>query len=317
MALGRALRLLALGAALAFSFTAQAAAPRQPSLVFLGGTRVLHTDADGRNLKVLAQGTRGGVFDGVAYDPRTRQVYWTNMGRANANDGTIERVGVGGGATHDVVAPGGTFTPKQLKIAGGKLYWADREGMRIMRANLDGSNIEVLVETGAGEEQRKDQARWCVGIAVDPVRGQIYWTQKGGDDAGQGTIKRAGLDLPKGQSPAARADIEVLFSALPEPIDLDLDLKRRQIYWTDRGDNTVSRAQMDPPAGFDPAHRTDRQVLVRGLKEAIGIALDLPRGRMFYTSLGGELGTAALDGKRPRLLLTDQRILTGIALVEP
>jgi hypothetical protein len=318
MALGRALRLAALGAVLALGFgVVQAAAPPQPSLVFLGGTRVLQADAEGKNLKVLAQGTRGGLFDGVAYDPRARQIYWTNMGRANADDGTVERVDLAGGAARDIVPPGGTFTPKQLKIDGGKLYWADREGMRIMRSNLDGSSIEVMVETGAGDEQRKDQARWCVGIAVDPVRRQVYWTQKGGDNAGQGTIKRAGLDLPRGQTPANRTDIEVLFSALPEPIDLDLDLKRRQIYWTDRGDNTISRAPMDPPRRFDPARRSDRQILVRGIKEAIGIALDLPRGRMFYTSLGGELGTARLDGKAPRLLLTDQRILTGITLVEP
>ena len=38
-----------------------------------------------------------------------------------------------------------TFTPKQLKIdeASGKLYWSDREGMRVMRSNMDGSNIET------------------------------------------------------------------------------------------------------------------------------------------------------------------------------
>jgi hypothetical protein len=28
---------------------------------------------------------------------------------------------------------------------GGKLYWCDREGMRVMRANLDGSQVETLV----------------------------------------------------------------------------------------------------------------------------------------------------------------------------
>jgi sugar lactone lactonase YvrE len=332
MALQRWLRLAALGAgaALAMVVAADAASPRDPLLVFLNGTRVLQTDADGKSLKVVAQGPQAppgaprgqgggpaGLYDGVAYDPRTRQIYWTDMGRANADDGTVQRVGLSGGEPIMVVPPGGAFTPKQLKIDGGKLYWADREGMRIMRANLDGSNIEVLVQTGAGEADRKDQARWCVGIAIDPVRRQVYWTQKGGDNAGQGTIKRASLDLPRGQTPANRTDVEVLFSNLPEPIDLDLDLKRRHLYWTDRGDNTVSRAPMDPRKGFDPAHRNDRVILVRGLKEAIGIALDFPHGRMFYTSLGGELGTARLDGKDARLLLTDQRTLTGITLVEP
>ena len=37
----------------------------------------------------------------------------------------------------------------------------------------------------------------------------------------------ANLEIPKGQSPANRSDIEVLFEELPEPIDLDLDLNNR------------------------------------------------------------------------------------------
>ena len=79
---------------------------------------------------------------------------------------------------------------------------------------------------------------------------------------------------------------------------------------------TVSRARMDPPkggeGGFDPANRSDRQILVRGLKEAIGIALDLPRNRMAFTSLGGEVGTASLDGSGMKLLATEQGTLTGV-----
>jgi hypothetical protein len=69
---------------------------------------------------------------------------------------------------------------------------------------------------------------------------------------------------------------------------------------------------MDPAAGFSPATRLDRQVLVTGLKEAIGVALDLPRGRLAYTSLGGEVGVAALDGSGARMLHAADAMLTGI-----
>src|SRR4029077_9085827 len=135
------------------------------------------------------------------------------------------------------VPAGGTFTPKQLKVdkKNGKLYWADREGMRIMRANLDGSKIETLVEAASGEEARRDARNWCVGIALDVARGQMYWTQKGGDNANRGPIRRAGMELKKGEEPAPRTDIEVLFDGLPEPIDMELDCGRRMMYWTDRG----------------------------------------------------------------------------------
>ncbi len=133
---------------------------------------------------------------------------------------------------------GATFTPKQLQldIASRKLYWCDREGMRVMRSNFDGSRIETLVVAGRGDLDRRDQRNWCVGIAIDPLREKLYWTQKGPENAGQGRIFRANLELPAGQAPERRTDIELLFDHLPEPIDLDLDLESRMLYWTDRGD---------------------------------------------------------------------------------
>lgn len=296
-----------------------AVAAQAPQLFFLNPTRVLTSAIDGSGVRPIAEDkAAGGLNDGIAYDPVGKHIYWTNMGRANADDGFLMRCDLNGANLKQIVKPGGTFTPKQLKLdeKGRKLYWSDREGMRIQRCNLDGSNIETLIETGAGDAQRRDQSRWCVGIAVDPARGHIYWTQKGGDDAGQGSIRRAGINIPKGQTPSARKDIEALFLNLPEPIDLDLDLTKRQIYWTDRGDNTVNRAPMDPPRNNDPMARKDRQILVRGAGEAIGLALDLPNKRMFYTSLGGQVSVAGIDGSGAKLLLRDQGTLTGIVLVE-
>ena len=103
------------------------------------------------------------------------------MGWPGRNDGSIQRVDLDGGNITTIVPEGATFTPKQLKLdrQNGKLYWSDREGMRVMRANLDGSNIETLVERGYSDADRRDETNWCVGIAVDLDRGQIYWTQKG------------------------------------------------------------------------------------------------------------------------------------------
>jgi hypothetical protein len=287
-----------------------------PSLFFLDntGARVLRTSVDGQQHMPIVQG-KGVGPDGVAVDVAGGHVFWTNMGAPNGDDGTLMRADLDG-KNPSTIVPSGTFTPKQLKLepSNNKLYWSDREGMRVMRSNLDGSELTTLVVTGTSDADRRDASKWCVGIAVDAVAGKLYWTQKGGDNAGQGTIKRAGLELPAGQDPAARTDIEVLFAKLPEPIDLDLDLEHHLLYWTDRGDNTVSRAPLDPPAGADPAGRKDREILVRGLAEAIGIVLDVPNNRMFYTSLGGVVATAALDGSGPRDLLTGQGSLTGIAL---
>ena len=123
----------------------------------------------------------------------------------------------------------------------------------------------------------------------------------------------AGIELPAGQSASNRTDIEVLFDGLPEPIDLELDLKNRLLYWTDRGDpprgNTVNRASIDakPPAP---------EVVVTHLMEGIGIALDVPHDRMFVTDFAGSIYSARLDGSGERNLLYAQGNLTGIAYAE-
>src|SRR5260221_697678 len=237
----------------------------------LSAGRVLTSNPDGSDLKTIINEGRK-LPDGIVVDVAAGHIYWTNMGNPKANDGTIDRANLDGTNVTNIVPPGKTWTPKQLKLdqKNGKLYWSDREGMRVMRSNLDGSGIETLVETGRGDAARLDARNWCVGIAVDAERGKVYWIQKGGDNANAGSIRRAGIEIPKGEDAERRSDIEVLFSGLPEPIDLDLDLSKRMMYWTDRGDppsgNTVNRAAMDSAA--------KPEILVSGLHEGIGIALD-------------------------------------------
>jgi hypothetical protein len=282
----------------------------------LSGGRILSLSPDGSDRKVIVTGCQHP--DGVVVDVEAGHIYWTDMGVPNLNDGSIERADVDGQNRRTIVPSGGTYTPKQIHLekASGKLYWSDREGMRIMRSNLDGSKIETLVETGHGDADRRDARNWCVGIAVDAGRGYIYWTQKGPDDAGQGRIFRANVEIPKGQSAADRSDIETLFDGLPEPIDLELDLNSRAMYWTDRGDpprgNTVNRAAMDA----EGKTRQAPKILFSHLMEAIGIALDVKGQRMFLTDLAGSVYSARLDGADRKTLLYAQGNLSGIAYAE-
>jgi len=279
-----------------------------------GGGRLFSIHPDGSGKTFLVTGCP--VPDGVAVDVQAGHIYWTNMGFPSANDGSIERVDLDGGNRTTIVPRGGTYTPKQLHFdaAGRKLYWSDREGMRVMRCDLDGSNVETLVQTGHGDDDRRDETLWCVGVAVDHLGGHLYWTQKGPSDAGLGRIMRAGIDLPAGETAAARSDIEVLFKDLPEPIDLEVDATSRTLYWTDRGDppygNTVNRAKLDAIGHSEP------EIVVTHLMEGIGIALDPRHNRMFVTDLGGNVWLAALDGSGNRPIRALQGNLTGIAYAE-
>ena len=283
----------------------------------LAAGRIFTSNPDGSDLKIIVNEGRK-LPDGIVVDVAAGHIYWTNMGNPKANDGTIDRADLDGTNVTNIVPSGATWTPKQLQLdaKNRKLYWSDREGMRVMRANLDGSNIETLVETGHGDADRLDARNWCVGIAVDMNGGKLYWTQKGNDNAGEGRIFRASLEIPKGQTPANRKDIEVLYDNLPEPIDLDLDLGNRVIYWTDRGDpprgNTVNRAPMDAPAG----KRQEPEIVFNHLMEGIGLSLDLENKRMFLTDLGGSVYTANLDGSNKRNIVFAEGNLSGIAYAE-
>ena len=278
----------------------------------LSGGRVFSINPDGSDSKTLVTGCR--LPDGIAVDVEAGHLYWSDTGVANRNDGKIERADLGGGNRRTIVPEGATFTPKQIYLdkRNRKLYWSDREGMRVMRANLDGSQIETLVETGRGDADRSNPSNWCVGIAVDADRGHIYWTQKSGDNAEHGRISRASIEIPTGQTPANRRDIAVLFEGLPDPIDLELDLTNRVLYWTDRGipprGNTVSRTPIDG--------KLSQNRVLSHLMEGIGIALDVPGERMFVTEQGGSIYSARLDGADKRVVAIAQGSLAAIAYAE-
>jgi hypothetical protein len=282
----------------------------------LGAGRVMTSNPDGSDLKtIVTEGRR--LPDGIVVDVEAGHLYWTNMGIPSGNDGSIERSDLDGRNIVHIVPPGDTHTPKQLQLdkKNGRLYWCDREGMRLMRCNLDGTNLETLVDTSQGESRPgKDATKWCVGIALDIEGGKLYRTQKGPDNAGKGRIFRANVEIPKGQTPANRKDIEALFDGLPEPIDLDL--ANRMMYWTDRADpprgNTVNR----PPMDAAPGGRKDPEIVVNHLMEGIGLALDLKGGRMFVTDFAGSVYSANLDGSNQRTLLFAEGNLTGIAYAE-
>jgi hypothetical protein len=276
----------------------------------LSGDRIHSMNPDGSDRKVIV--TDCHLPDGIAVDVVAGHIYWTNMGIPNLNDGSIERADIDGKNRRVVIPRGRTHTPKQIQLdkKNGKLYWCDREGMRVMRSNLDGSQIETLVETGRGDADQRDPTRWCVGITIDPERRQIYWTQKGPDNGQQGRIFRAGIEIPEGETAVNRSDIEVFFDHLPEPIDLELDLNNRVLYWTDRGDpprgNTVNRASID-------AKPQTPEIVLTHLMEGIGIALDVAGDRMFVTDFAGSVYSSKLDGSGERNFLYAQGNLTGIA----
>ncbi len=197
-----------------------------------------------------------------------------------------------------------------VDVEAGHIYWTNmgipnlNDGS-VERADIDGKNRKTIVAQGDTHTPKQ--------IILEKKSGKLYWCDRGPDNAGLGRIFRANVEIPGGQTPATRSDIEIFYDGLPEPIDLELDHTNRVLYWTDRGDpprgNTVNRASIDNK----PA---EPEIVVTHLMEGIGIALDVPNDRMFVTDFAGSVYSARLDGSGERNFLYAQGNLTGIAYAE-
>src|SRR5262245_46888470 len=99
------------------------------------------------------------VPDGVVIDKDRGHIYGTNRGAPDpgaltrteptffTQNRSIERVNLDGSDRRTIVAHGTFTTGKQLAadFGAGQLYWCDREGMQVLRCDLDGSNVQTLV----------------------------------------------------------------------------------------------------------------------------------------------------------------------------
>ena len=132
------------------------------------------------------------------------------MGQPNLNDGAFYSANLDGSDVATIVRSGEVHTPKQCVIdqQGKKLYFCDREGLRVMRVNFDGSALETQVQTADWKADKvDDQKYWCVGLAISNRLGRLFWSQKGPIKGNEGRIFSASLHLPLGESPSTRSDI--------------------------------------------------------------------------------------------------------------
>jgi hypothetical protein len=283
---------------------------------------VLLGASDGRPLKTLVSLQH--APDGLGISISAGKLFWTCMGVTGADDGAVYSANLDGTEVTPLVAGGQINTGKQLIIDSvqSKLYFCDREGLRVWRCNFDGSDLELLVQTGdrKNEAEKLDQTRWCVRIAVSHTTGKFYWTQKGPSKGSKGRIFRANIDFPQAQNALQRNDIECIFQNLPEPIDLDIDETHQALYWTDRGElplgNSVNKASLKglrPMSGPSIAGK-DYEIVARNFHEAVGIKLDLIHHHFYPTDLGGAVYRFNLDGSGRGKFYEDQGSFTGITL---
>ncbi|KAL1963354.1 hypothetical protein VTN77DRAFT_8475 [Rasamsonia byssochlamydoides] len=292
----------------------------------MGGGEILSFSPDGTCQRSLVQGQF--LPDGIDVDRASGRMFWTTMGIPGKPDGAVYSANLDGSDIRPVICQGTINTPKQLVVepATQKLYFSDREGMRVYRCNYDGSDLETLIQTGDSnnKEDIQDATKWCVGITVSPKLGRFFWTQKGPSKSGKGRIFCADITTPANHTPTSREDVRCILDNLPEPIDLEIDEESRMLYWTDRGElpfgNSLNRVQLDEFGVVVPSSKSNSamkyEILARNLNEAIGLKLDRAHGHIYFGDLGGTLYRCDLDGAGKKKIFADEeRAFTGIALL--
>ena len=217
-----------------------------------------------------------------------------------------------------------SVTSVNLDIALSHIYWTDSRRGTIHRANLDGSNVEILVTgayapnrlaldvdgghiywtdwelgtihranlDGSNAERLRVLRGGTSGLALDVDGGHIYWT-----DWERGTIRRANLD----GSNAETLPINVDTPTPHHPRDLALDVDGGHIYWM--ASFTIHRANLDG---------SNVETLISWADSPRGLALDVARGQMYWmewdtsgTFWEGIIRRANLDGSNVETLPID------------
>lgn len=260
--------------------------------------------------------------DGIVCDGTT--VFWTTMGELTGTnefgeavyenvDGGVHAIDVDGTNRRDIIPTGGTTTGKQLALdRAGNLYWGNREGFALTTAKTNGTGLRDLVQyDGSGQERD-----WIVGVALDEANQQVYWSQKGSPEGGDGKILRAGMQIPVGQTAHNRTDIELVWEGLPAPIDLEFDDGR--LFWTDRGrqsgGESLNRATVPSPGSVGEPP----EVLAEGFESPIGLAIDHEMKLAYVADLGGRIWVVPGPGREDittHILVDLEMPLTGLNLV--
>ncbi|WP_186756552.1 MBG domain-containing protein [Echinicola salinicaeni] len=98
---------------------------------------ILKADLDGSNVETIVSGAEA---TGIALDLVNNKIYWTQY-----NNHKIARASLDGSNVEDVVASADAPTGVWVDNYTNKIYWGGYYSDKFFRSNLDGTNIEVVV----------------------------------------------------------------------------------------------------------------------------------------------------------------------------
>ena len=178
--------------------------------------RIRLANLDGTNVKLIKELTSVPVD--IALDPAGQKLYlinaWGKVQRMNFNGSNFQPNLVTNLESPDHLV---------LDVTGGKIYWTEQTGEttgRIQRANLDGSNVELV----------KSLTSVPHGLNIDKVNGRLYLTNA------WGKVQHLNFN-GSNYRPNFITDLE-------SPDDLAVDAPGGKVYWTEMS-GRIRRADLN------------------------------------------------------------------------
>jgi cysteine-rich repeat protein len=273
--------------------------------------KITRTNLDGTGFEdylVLPPPTPGAnqvELGAFAADVAGGQLFWSNPFR-----GRIGRVSLTNPAQNDpsflVLASGSRPTSLAVDEAADKLYWSDAADRRIRRADLDGSDVEAVIDVGASTSS----------ISVDPIRRKLYWSES----PPSGPIRVRSVDIG-GTVPQT-----VAYAPTPPRVIYDIELdasanvlhvaesqRYRQLDLatgavTDPGDMSCSFDQI----ALDPSQKS--ALLLPGGSGVPAALLGGPASPGGIAAVFGTAGAGTLSARFQRVAVADSSGAIGVDL---
>jgi DNA-binding beta-propeller fold protein YncE len=152
------------------------------------GNTVRRANLDGSNAEVISYVEDPWLIQDLALDNTHGAIYIANWSAVSGTRGNLQRVDLDGSNLEDLVT-GILNGPIGLAVDpdAGKVYWGknaeDAESGRVMRANLDGTDGELVIAYVDPDS-----------LALDLAASRVYWTDLDVPLVLLGTIQRANFD---------------------------------------------------------------------------------------------------------------------------
>jgi PQQ-like domain len=209
--------------------------------------------------------------DGIALDPATGKLYWSEPGGNEILDGPIAGEKTAGTALYSTQPD---VTGLSINTATGTLYWGEYASGTFSSGPIaPGSSATAL--TIPAEEGVE-------GIAVDPTTGKVYWANYETE-----TIMAASL---------TGSTSEVLYKLPAYPVGVAVDAATGKIYWT-QGNGDIEEGVLGGEAA------TAAVPLYTGEADLNGIAVDPTTGALYW-SADNEIVAGSTSGATAKQLYT-------------